>query len=127
VGGLPGAIGGTLAGTITDKNIGNTALVLSTGAAVGPGLALAKSTTVINGTLFSEHALIQMAARGVPPSAVQGAVANGSRSFQSLYTKMRYDVPGGGSPGQAGLTVIKGTFTRRIVTVVKKSRNYLFE
>lgn len=99
--------------------------VAVTGSAGVAIVGFVRSTTIINGTLFSTHALKQMAARGVPPSAVKGAVDNGTRSFQALNTKMMFKVLGGGAPGQAGLEVVKGTFTRRIVTVMKRGRNYL--
>ena len=81
---------------------------------------------------LSSHALNQMDERGIPPSAVLGAIATGVRTPDLIEGRVQFHVPGGGrstaNPGQAtgqqGLSVIVEETTNRVITVIKRGSDF---
>jgi len=67
---------------------------------------------VIGGRLYSGHALDQMQGRGVPPSAVEDAIANGQTSPGNQPGTMAY-------AGKNGIFVVTGS-RGQVITVINK-------
>jgi len=88
---------------------------------------------LIRGRQFSEHALSQMSERGVPPSAVEGTIQEGTELSDPIPGRTQYHISGGGRSlmnpgqptGQQGVTVVVDTKSGRVITVMKRGSDYV--
>ncbi len=73
---------------------------------------------ILRGVPFRRHALERMTQRGIPPSAVEGAIMMGNVAWNSSnFFRYRSIVEGGGKVGQRGLTVVRNWVTGEVHTV----------
>ncbi|MEW5251768.1 RHS repeat-associated core domain-containing protein [Microbulbifer discodermiae] len=68
------------------------------------------SPTMISGVPFSQHALQQMRARGIPPTPVLNAIQNGTRSPGNEPGTTMHVAP--------GVTIITSSTTGNVITVI---------